>query len=234
MRRAAFREVGYVAEARDLPQLLDALRTAVLDSYFRPDDAAALGRLVGQMGIDASSELCAQWNSAMNAEWKTVLLAFMPKTADPACLTIVAAATAEEDAAVRVAALRSLASWPQVEAWAALWEAARRVAQPAERAIAFAGLIRLARVEGGGAPPPPERMTQLWRESRNDEERRQVLAVISDAPSPTTLSIALEGLSIPAVRAEARIAVEKVASAIESRHPDLTAEARYRLEAFPP
>ncbi len=232
--RLAFRAAGTRAEPEDLPHLLDSLHRVHNSEALRSDAETAVARAITRIGVSAGAELRSRWREATESSWKASLVTLMPRAGDPELLKVVVAALHEECEVVRNAALRALASWPGADAWSALMETAEAVREPAARALLFSGLVRIARVPATRAPPVAVRVRELWTACRTSEERMSVLGVAADAPSPETLAVALEALDIPGVRAEARIAVEKIAAAVASTHPDVAAAARRRLDADPP
>ncbi len=232
--RIAFRAAGTLAEVEDLPALLDSFSRVSGSPKLQTEAETAVARAVARAGTGAGSELRARWSRAVEPTWKASLLTLMPRAGDRELFPVVVAALQDDMGVVRSAALRALASWPGAEAWAVLLKTAHDVHDPAERSAVFAGLVRLARAPGEGAPPVAARVRELWTACRTHEERRAALSVAAEAPSPDTLAVALDALSVSEVRAEARVAVDRIAAAIASTHPDMAAAARRRLDAETP
>ena len=97
--------------------------------------------------------------------------------------------------------------------------------------MALRGLVRLAADENAGPGPNLlERYRLLLAGARGDADLRLILGALGGAAQAGALDLALPLLSNSGVRAEAEVAVKKIAEAIKTRHPKAAEEALKRLQ----
>jgi hypothetical protein len=103
------------------------------------------------------------------------------------------------------------------------------VGADSHRALAFRGLVRLAREENlGTSDTLMERYRELINVAKSDEERKLILGALGGCGRPEALQLAVAQLANPAVRAEAEQAVGQIAAAIKEKHPQ-AAQAALRM-----
>ena len=137
----------------------------------------------------------------------------------PEALAHVRAARRDDAPAVRLAALRSLAEWPNPEPMEDLLKVATDTEDMTEHVLALRGCIRMA---GQVAASPGEdakgkavkTLGLAMAASRRIEERRRVLGAVSAMRHSEALGIAASWLDDPALRTEATAAVAKIALAM--------------------
>ena len=78
-----------------------------------------------------------------------------------------------------------------------------------------------------------ERYRQLLAGARSDADLRLILGALGGAAQPGALQLALPLLDNAGVRAEAEVAVKKIAEAIKAQHPQAAQEALKRLQSKP-
>jgi hypothetical protein len=110
----------------------------------------------------------------------------------------------------------------------------RQPATESLRGLALRGLVRLAGEEN--AHPNAkliEHYRQLLAGAHSDADLRLILGALGGSAQPEALDLALPLLSNASVRAEAEVAVKKIAEAIKAQHPKAAQEALNRLQAKP-
>jgi hypothetical protein len=127
-----------------------------------------------------------------------------------------------------------LADWPDSSAWESLAAVYQHPENESLRNVALRGLVRLAG-EDNGHPDGQlvERYRQLLAGARGDGDRKLILGSLGGAASPEALQLALLLLENAGVRAEAEVAVKKIAGAIKAAHPAEAREALRRLGTIP-
>jgi hypothetical protein len=70
----------------------------------------------------------------------------------------------------------------------------------------------------------------LLASAKTDDDRKLVLGALSGAASPEALALAAEQLANTGVRAEAELAVKKIAEAIKDQHPQAAQDALDKLK----
>ena len=143
-------------------------------------------------------------------------------------LGVAIAACHDGDPAVRDAALRATADWPEADALAPVLSMLRQADQPAQHMLLLRGYLRLLALPG---QRPAAETVRAYRAAldlaRRDEEKKLVLSGLADAAQPATLSLVAPLLDQPNVQAEAIVAALKIAQARPVADP---ATARAVLE----
>jgi len=233
--KAALRALTRTAAASDVPAVLRKLVDA-RDPAVRAEAESAAAQALGKLE-DASSRSAAAIDAlrrAQNPESISSVLALMPRCGDAQALAVLKAAQTDRDPHVRETAVRALADWPDASAWDLLVGIYRQGATEALRGIALRGLVRLAGEEN--AHPDAklmERYRQLLADARGDADLRLILGALGSAAHPEALQLALPLLANTGVRAEAEVAVKKIAESIKAQHPEAAQEALQRVQAKP-
>ena len=233
--KAALRALTKTATGKEVTPLLERL-TATRDAEVRSEAESAAAQAIARIDQPARRSALVRealgW--AQSVDSHNALLGLLPCCGDAPALAALQAATADSDTRVRDAAVRALADWPDASAWDALSAIYRQPGVEALRGLALRGLVRLAGDEN--AHPSPgliERYRQLLAGARSDADLRLILGALGGAAQPEALDLALPLLANPGVRAEAEVAVKKIAEAIKAKHPKAAREALQKIQAKP-
>ena len=225
--KAAFQALAKLAAAGDLPDVLERL-VGLRAADVRSDAESAAARAMQKIADTAQRTdlVLARMAKCSDIEGRCSLLRLLPSAADAKALAALKAAGADKEPAIREAAVRALAAWPDATAWDVLLAVCRQPESDTHRALAFRGLVRMA----GDLNAKPdaaliERYRQLLALVRNADDRKLILGALAGAASPDALQLAVGQLSNAAVRAEAAEAVKKIATAIKAQHPQAAQEA---------
>ncbi len=219
MAKPVFQALGQLAAAEDVPVLLGKLLDLKIPSA-REAAADALGRALAKVeDSDRRSEFVLQAISRKtDTDTRCSLMGLLPICGGPQALAALQAARKNQDAAIRDAALRALADWPDASAWDTLAESYRQPESESYRVLALGALVRLAGEENARADAKLiERYRQLLAGARSDDDRKLILSALSGAAHPEALPLALPLVSNAAVRAEAELAVKKISEAVKAR-----------------
>lgn len=231
--RAAFRALARTAGQQEVSALLSALE-GQLAPPVRLEAETATAQVLARLADRSAS--CALVREALGRaksnEVQGSLLGLLPTCGDAASLGHVQAAMANADPAVRDAAVRALSEWPNLDAWDPLFGAYRDSSEAALRITLLRGLVRLA-AEEHAKPSVAERYRALNDQAKGDGELKLILGSLGGAAHPETLQLALGFLSRESVRAEAEVAVRKIAEAIKAKHPDAARDALAKLPPKP-
>jgi hypothetical protein len=233
--KAALRSLAKTAGGKEVTPLLERL-TSTRDAEVLAEAENAAAQALARIDQPARRSVLVReaLGSAQSAESRDALLGLLPVCGDAAALTTLQAATADSDPRVRTAAVRALADWPDASAWDALAGIYRQPGTEALRGLALRGLVRLAGEEN--AHPDAklvEHYRQLLAGAHGDADLRLILGALGGAAQPEALQLALPLLDNSGVRAEAEVAVKKIAVAIKAQHPHAAQEALNRLQAEP-
>jgi HEAT repeat protein len=230
--QAAFQAVGKLATADDFPAMLERL-VGVRAADARSDAESAVSRTMQRIKDPAQRTeiIMARMAKCSDVDGRCSLLGLLPGTGDAKTLDTLKKAGEDPEPAIREAAVRALAAWPDATVWEPLMTVCRKSDSTTLRALALRGLTRLA----GGMNAKPdtaliERYRQLMGVSRNADDIKVVLGALAGVAHPDALKVAYPLLSNPGVRAEAELAVRKIANAIKVQNPDAYKEAMQRLQ----
>jgi hypothetical protein len=181
-----------------------------------------------------SSLVRAALGSAPNVDSRIALLGLLPGCGDDSALATLKAAAADGDTRVRDAVVRAMADWPTAAAWDALADIYRQPATESLRGLALRGLVHFVGEENAH---PGAKLIEHYRVllagARGDADNRLILGSLGGAAQPEALDLALPLLNNSGVRAEAEVAVKKLAEAIKAQHPKAAQDALDRLQAKP-
>lgn len=231
--KAAFRALGKTATATDVPAMLSKLLDT-RDASVRVEAESAATQALGKVG-DASSRSTMVLDALRRTQTPdsiSSLLALLPRCGDALALAVLKAAQGDPDPHVREIAVRALAEWPDASAWDILVGIYTQGSSEAVRGLALRGLVRLAGEEN--ARPDSklmERYRELLTDARGDADLRLILGTLGGAAHPGALQLALPLCANAGVRAEAEVAVKKIAQSIKAQHPQAAQEALDRIQA---
>jgi HEAT repeat protein len=231
--RAAFRALGKTAAESDASALVEAL-VNLRDKEVRPDAEHAALKVLGRVRSAASRSAMvrAALGRAHKIESRCSLLRLLPACPDAPGLAALKSAVADSDPAIRDAAIRALADWPDAAAWEPLAGVCSQSDNEVLRGLALRGLVRLASEENG----KPDSVLighyiVLVASARTEAEFKLVLGALAGVAHPDALHLAVSLLGKPGVRPEAEAAVKKIAEAIKGQYPQAAEEALRQIAA---
>jgi HEAT repeat protein len=229
--KAAFRALGTTATAGELAAMLQGL-DQTRDSEVRSEAESAAAQTLARVeparrSVAVRDELV----RAHSAESRCSFVGLLPGCGGPAALAVLRVAAGDDDASVRLAAVRALADWPDASAWDSLVGIYHQPETEAMRSLALRGLVRLADEANSH---PDAKLVDGYREllnaARSETDLRLILGTLGGAAHPDALQLAVSLLDNPAVRSEAEVAVKKIAESIKGEYPQAAQEALSRLE----
>jgi len=230
--KAAFRALARTAGATEIPKMLsmlDKIREAGVRSEAEAAAAQALARIDDV--ARRSSMIRGVLGQSSSVDGRIALVSLLAIAGDAEALSAATAATADSDPSVREAAVRVLADWPDVAAWAPLLAIYREPENASFRGLAMRGLVRLVAEENArGDSQETERYTQLFANAQGDADLKLILGAIGGSNRPEALQLVWPFVTNPGVRKEVEVAVKKIAESIKSQHPEVAQEALRRLE----
>ncbi len=230
--KAGLRALAKTATGKELGPLVELVATA-RDAEVRSEAESAATQVIARTDPSARSSAPVReaQSGAQSSESRIALLGLLSACGDAPALTALKAATADSEPRISAAAVRALADWPDASAWDALAAIYRQPGSEAARGLALRGLVRLAGEENVHPDAKlVERYRQLLAEARGDADLRLILGALGGAAQPGALQLALPLLGNAGVRAEAEVAVRKIAEAIKAQHPQAAQEALNRLK----
>jgi type 1 glutamine amidotransferase/HEAT repeat protein len=151
-------------------------------------------------------------------------LDILGKLGRPSGLEALYAALGHADAAVRKAAIKALADWPDATPMERLRQASTQADTEALRVLALRGYARQLAMP---SPRPVKDTLRLYREAlglaQGDSEKRSLLAGLGDLIHPDALALAKEFLDQEALQAEALLSAVKIMRGLEGAAMKLSA-----------
>jgi len=229
IRTAAIKALGETVAVADLPTLTSRLVKAKTPQDIAAAESAlsaACNRLPDKAAC-GEKILAALNGGESEGAPKAALLRLLRLTGGNDALQAVRAGAKDARAEVQDAAIRSLAEWPTTDAAADLADLAKSAANPTHKVLALRGYVRLI----GIGDLPADRRLALCKEAmgmaQRDDEKKLVLAGLGEIPHADALKMAESCLENKAVRAEAELAVLKIARGMAGASRD---EAKAALE----
>jgi HEAT repeat protein len=233
--KAALRALAKTASGKELATLVELL-TSARDAEVRAEAENAAAQAIARTDPAArrSQPVREAQGWAQSLESRIALLGLLAACGDAPALAALQVATANSDSRIRTAATRALADWPDASAWDALAAIYRQPGSEASRGLALRGLVRLA---GDANAHPDATLVEHYRlllaGSHGDADLRLILGALGGAAHPEALQLALPLLDNAGVRAEAQVAVKRIAEAIKAQDPKAAQDALNRLKAKP-
>lgn len=236
VREEALRGLSRLAAAADVPDLLELLLAAPTESECSAATqalAAAARRTSGQSGAAVEPVLAAL--AQARPVGRARLLRAAGRLGGEGALAAVRRGLADPDPALRDAAVRALADWPDASALDDLLGLVRAAPETVHRVLALRGFVRIVREVGALSPAEQlARLTAAMAVVPRPEDRRLVLAGLGDVADPGALPVALACLEAPETADEAVAAVTAIVGELRWQQPHECMAALAQLAAKAP
>ena len=234
VRKAAFKALGRLAGEKDLPSLVKLLVKLEDDSSRREAERAVVtvSRKISETSKQADAVL-AGLRSEKRVAVRCSLLRALGGIANNNALRTLEDASKETNPAVRDTAVRALAKWPNATAAEVLLEICSNTQNRIHRLLSLRGFVRLLALPAEERPVEKtlEMCRQAMHQARGPAEQKLVLSGLSNVSDPGALSMVEPFLQVETVRAEAAMAMIKIAGAIMETHRDRSKMAMNKLLA---
>jgi HEAT repeat protein len=242
VRKAAFKALGRLAGEKDLPSLVKLLVKLEDDSSRSQAERAVVtvSRKIGETSKQADAVL-AGLRGEKRVAVRCSLLRALGGIANNNALRTLEDASKETNPAVRAHAVRALAKWPNATAAEVLLEIYSRrplltggnTQNRVHRLLSLRGFVRLLALPAEERPVEKtlKMCRQAMHQAHGPAEQKLVLSGLSNVSDPGALSIVEPFLQVETVRAEAAMAMIKIAGAIVETHRDRAKMAMNKLLA---
>jgi HEAT repeat protein len=216
IRAAAIKALGETAGVDDLGTLTDLLAKARSDDDISaiqaalesacariPDKAACAYKLLAGLSSSATPAKCA-------------LLRVLGVTSTPKALDAVQSAVASQETAVRDTAVRVLADWAEAAALPALLEVFRTTPDDSHRFLALRGCVRLLDLSNQSVQEKIKIYGELMARTQRSDDRKVLLSGLANVADPGALKLVEPLLDNAEVKAEAKLAADKISAAIKN------------------
>jgi len=209
VRRAAYKGLGALADAKEIPAMVSLLLAA--DSA---SDRSALERalisVIGRTGAAGEGPVLAGLAQA-NKAVKANLLAMLPGIGTDKALASVRKLLNSGDVTLRKNAIRTLSKWPNDKPLADLLEIAKTESDSVQQILALRGYVLLLGVPTNrSAVKTVDRLSDALAVAKRTDEKRLILAALSKYPCKEAVALAERLQQNPALSQEADMAVKKL------------------------
>ncbi len=229
VREAAFKAIGNLGSAEQQPALLK-LMLAGRSAESGTDAELAIVRLARKnpdAGAQADAVLAAL-PTVTDTALQCSLLRILGGIANYKALDVMRTSLRSKVPEIRENALKALADWPDAKAVDLLLQELRRSGGNVnQQASLIRGCVKLLR-RGDGLPSQTvARYRELLTLAPRPEDKVFILSGLAEVPDPAALKLAAPGLEDPRIRAEAELALMRIARRVMGAAP---AEARQAAE----
>jgi HEAT repeat protein len=233
--RAAFRALGRLAEPSALPALLDRLLDLRAAGARGDAENAVMSVLERDPDPDRGTQAVLEsLPRAQDVEGRSSLIALLPTGGGNRALAAVKTERTHTHPAIRDAALRAMADWPDASAVDPLLAEAATTTQNHERILALRGAVRLLRQSREATPATLRSQSQKAMDlARNSDEKKLVLSGLAGAQHGYALQLVQPHLEDPAVQAEAAQAAMTLARRLCGAFPEPTKAVLNRIGGLP-
>jgi len=231
VRAAAFKALGQLAAASDLPALVKLLA--------RPKDPQATGdaeRAVVQVARKIPDEaaraeaVLAALKTASSTPVTCSLLRALGGIGNAKALKRVCAALSDGNTNVKDAAVRSLSNWPNARALDACLGIFRKADSMVHRVLALRGCVRQVGLSDRSAGEKLTVLGELMNKAKRPDDRKLVLSGLGEVADPAAFAAVEPYLDDKQVKAEAELAVLAIAGNIAETAPDRAKAAVLKLQ----
>jgi len=234
VRRAAFKALSRLAGEKDMPSLVKLLVRMPDKSSRRDAERAAVtvSRKISDEEGRADAVLAAL-RAEERVPVKCSLLRVLGGIANRKTLETVIIASKETEPAVRDTAVRSLVKWPNAAAAEVLLDIYLQTDNRIHRLLALRGFVRLLALPEQNRPVQKtlEMCRRAMSHADSIAEKKLVLSGLANVGDAEALIMVEPFLQTEEIRAEAAIAVIKIAGAIAQKDPDRARTAMNKLLA---
>jgi HEAT repeat protein/type 1 glutamine amidotransferase len=214
VRRGALRALRSVGGAAEVPALLEALK--VSEPADRREAAQALAAVLKRSRPAGAGSLISAYQAATALETRVALLEALGQASTPDALRLLRGCLADPNPEIARAAVLALSEWADPAPLPDLLAAAKSGASPALQVLALRGFLKLVALP---SPRPHAESAGLLREAmglaREPAEKRAVLSLLPAYPCPEALKLAEASAEDESVATEARLAVNRLRSALK-------------------
>jgi HEAT repeat protein len=232
VRSEALKALEALGDEKVLPALLAVLTKAQATEDQQGSERALLAICSRAANKDACLRpvLAAVGGAKMPA--RGTLLRALGRLGGPGAIGPVRAALNDPDAAVKDAAVRALADWPDATAAADLLALAKKEANQTLQVIALRGYLRLAGLPDRPAAEKVKMCHEALAVAKRPDEQKLILGVLGDVNTAEAFLMTVPMLQEAPVREEAAQASTKIAKALGNKLPPQTQAAMETVLSF--
>ena len=217
VRKEAFTAIGKLADEKTLPAIVDLMLAAKGDEALKAAERAVI-TVARNIESDAAREaaLLVGLPKAKGAA-KATLLRVHGRFGGEKSLAAVRSALGDADAAIKDAAIRALAEWPDASPADDLLKLVQTTDNQVHRVLALRGYVRLLALPSGRPITEVlQRYDEAMKLATRPDDKKLVLAAMAELRHPAVLRAIGPYLTVPELKAEAEAAMKKVTEAMKA------------------
>ena len=231
--KAAFKALAVLADPKDIPAMVKLLlgsKSASAVSQAEATIAVVAGRLPDP--AKRADAVLAALVSAKQTVARCSLIRVLGRIGGAKAYQAIGKAIGDDDAEVKDAAVRSLASWPDAQAAPALLEIVKTTKNTTHRILALRGYVRLLALDAGRDPKTTVRKyAEAMSLAQRPDAKKLVLSGLAGVAHGDALKVVLPHLDDAAVRDEAALAAVSIARATMGTDRKQARAAMVKLQA---
>jgi|GEM_PF-2295318 len=218
VRKEAILALSGTAKAKHAPAILQQAALPANREYTAGFERAitALQRKAGE-NSKLPQQILRSAKQAETAEARATMIRFLDITASEEGLALVAKESAAEQEAVRDAAVRTLAGWPNPAALPSLFTVAKNTSDEVHKALSLRAIVRLAET----SDKPEAAYIDAMDLAKTAAEQKTVLGGLAAANSTQALKLVTTFIDQEEVRDEAALAAIAIGERVASADPQL-------------
>lgn len=216
IKRAALRALRDLAGPEHIPSLIDLLLQADNDRD-RTEISRAAGAAAAKLppGSPRAGLVVRRYDSVKTPQGRAALLGLLSHLGDNRSLALLRREMKAEDPALREAALRALAAWPDSSPRFDLMEAAKSTENATHKILALRAFIRMVEMDIYQAPQGAAfSLSEALSLAARPEEKKLILGILPKFPCMESLDLAESLAADQSVKAEAEEALKKIREAL--------------------
>ncbi len=217
VRHAAYKALGALAGGSELPKMVSMLIGAAGDAD-RAGIERAMIAAAARLEVPDAAPVIAGLVKADDAV-KPCLLTVLARFGGPDALAAVRSQLGVNDAKIRIAAIRALASWPDASPLSDLVNIARNEKDATCQVLALRGYIKLLEIPANrGASQTVGLLAEAMSAAKGSDEKKAVLSALARYPCQEAISLAESAKKDSALTAEAELALAEIKKALASKN----------------
>jgi HEAT repeat protein len=211
-RQAAFRALGAVAGQSDLPAVIKLL-VALKDEGSRTDAEQAAANVARKAAerAKAADALLGAFQAAQDAPTRCSLIRVLRSIPEDRVCSAIVKAAGDSDTALKDAAIRALADWPDARAAAPLMAILESGPSRMHRTLVLRGYVRLLAAARETPAVLAGKYAQAMAHAQGPDDTKLILGALAEVPDPRALKLATDCLRQTDVRIEAATAAMAIA-----------------------
>jgi HEAT repeat protein len=234
IRVASIKTLGELAGPAEVPVLTNMMLKAKAQPEAQAAESALAATCVRLGDADGCAQKLIDLEPQAAPAGKAAILRVLRSVGGEKALAAVRAASKDADATVQEAAIRVLCDWTTADVAPDLLALAKDAPKPNFKVLALRGYIRLAREKSVAPAQKLEMCKQALALAERNDEKRQVLGVLSGIATAPSLAMVVSQLDNTSLRDEAAVAVIAIAEKLGPRQPAVVANALNKVIAAAP